>query len=153
MNSTEAVLQIGGTGFIGRALAARLVAAGHEVHVLGRRPASGLPAGVVVHCGDQGDRDVVRPLLARCGAVALIAGTTAPAVTCNTGSGKGGGLRELIAVVERVTGRTLAVNYRPARASDVGRIVLDAGLARASLSWVPGGSLEEGVTRTWRSLQ
>lgn len=300
MNSTEAVLLVGGTGFIGRALAARLAAAGHEVHVLGRRPASGLPAGVVVHCGDQGDRDVVRPLLARCGVIVHLAGATvpadtawqpvaeveasllpalrflecaqefpgrryvllstggalygdadlaseqtrlapgsyhgagklalesffgvfgqrqpgslsilrpanvygpgqplragfgvirtllerardggrlvvygdgsavrdylyiddmvaaclaaltAPAVTCNIGSGEGVALRELIAIVERVTGRALAVDYRPARASDVGRIVLDAGLARASLGWGPGVSLEEGVARTWRSLQ
>lgn len=296
----EAVLLVGGTGFIGRALAARLVAAGHEVHVLGRRPASGLPAGVVVHCGDQGDRDVVRPLLARCGVVVHLAGATvpadtvwqpvaeveasllpalrflecaqefpgrryvllstggalygdaelaseqtrlapgsyhgagklalesffgvfgqrqpgnlsilrpanvygpgqplragfgvirtllerardggrlvvygdggavrdyvyiddmvaacvvalaAPAVTCNIGSGEGVALRELIAIVERVTGRTLAVDYRTARASDVGRIVLDAGLAREKLRWAPGVGLEEGVARTWRSLQ
>lgn len=300
MSSTEAVLLVGGTGFIGRALAARLAAAGHEVHVLGRRPASGLPAGVVVHCGDQGDRDVVRPLLARCGVIVHLAGATvpadtawqpvaeveasllpalrflecaqefpgrryvllstggalygdadlaseqtrpapgsyhgagklalesffgvfgqrqpgslsilrpanvygpgqplragfgvirtllerasdggqvvvygnggavrdylyiddmvaaclaaltAPALICNIGSGEGVALRELIATVERVTGRALAVDYRPARASDVGRIVLDAGLARASLGWMPGVSLEEGVARTWRSLR
>lgn len=75
------VLLVGGTGFIGRALAARLSADGREVHVLGRRPASGLPAGVVVHCGDQGDFDVVRPLLRQCRTVVHLAGATVPADT------------------------------------------------------------------------
>lgn len=295
-----AVLLVGGTGFIGRALAARLVAEGREVHVLGRRPASGLPAGVFVHCGDQSDRDVVRPLLERCSTVVHLAGATVPAdtvwqpvaeveasllpalcflecaqefpehrylllstggalygdavfasensrllpgsyhgagklalesffgvfgqrypgrlsilrpanvygpgqplragfgvirtllerardggqlvvygdggavrdylyiddmvaacvaaleataITCNIGSGEGVALRELIAIVERVTGKALAVDYRPARASDAGRIVLDAGLARATLDWAPSISLEEVICRTWRSLQ
>lgn len=299
MSSREAILLVGGTGFIGRALAARLLAEGREVHVLGRRPATGLPAGVVVHCGDQGDADVVRPLLGRCSAVVHLAGATVPAdtvwqpvaeaeasllpalrflecaqefperryllvstggalygdadfaseqsrlapgsyhgagklalesffgvfgqrhpgrlsilrpanvygpgqplragfgvirtllerardggslvvygdggavrdylyiddmvaacvaalrgpaVTCNIGSGEGVALRDLIAIVERVTGKPLAVDYRPARASDVGRIVLDARLARSCLGWAPRVGLEEGVGRTWRSL-
>lgn len=299
MSTTEAVLLVGGTGFIGRALAVRLAAMGREVHVLGRRPVTGFPEGVVVHCGDQGDREVVRPLLARCGAVVHLAGATvpadtvwqpvaeveasllpalrflecaqefsgrryvllstggalygdadlaseqtrlapgsyhgagklalesffgvfgqrqpgsvsilrpanvygpgqplragfgvirtllerardgeplvvygdggavrdylyiddmvaacvaalaAPAVTCNIGSGQGMALRDLIAIVERVTGKTLAVDHRPARASDVGRIVLDAGLARGSLGWAPEIGLAEGIARTWRGL-
>ncbi len=299
MNTTEAVLLVGGTGFIGRALAARLAAMGHEVHVLGRRPAAGFPEGIVVHCGDQGEPAVLRPLLARCGAVVHLAGATvpadtvwqpvaeveasllpalrflecaqefsgrryvllstggalygdadlaseqsrlvpgsyhgagklalesffgvfsqrqqgslsilrpanvygpgqplragfgvirtllerahdggrlvvygdggavrdylyiddmvaacvaalaAPSITCNIGSGEGVALRELIVIVERVTGRTLAVDYRPARASDVARIVLDAGLAREKLHWAPGVGLEEGIARTWRGL-
>lgn len=299
MNTKEAVLLVGGTGFIGRALATRLAAMGHEVHVLGRRPAAGFPEGIVVHCGDQGEPAVVRPLLARCSAVVHLAGATVPAdtvwqpvaeveasllpalrflecaqeflgrryvllstggalygdatfasektllapgsyhgaakqslesffrvfgqrkasglsilrpsnvygpgqplrdgfgvirtllerardggrlvvygdggavrdylyiddmvaaciaalatpaVTCNIGSGEGVALRELIVIVERVTGRTLAVDYRPARASDVARIVLDAGLAREKLHWAPGVGLEEGIARTWRGL-
>lgn len=81
MSSKEAILLVGGTGFIGRALAARLLAAGREVHVLGRRPATGLPAGAVVHCGDQGDRELMHPILARCGAVVHLAGATVPADT------------------------------------------------------------------------
>lgn len=81
MNSTEAVLLVGGTGFIGRALAARLVSTGCEVHVLGRRLASNLPSGVIAHCGDQGDRNLVRPLLERCSTVVHLAGATVPADT------------------------------------------------------------------------
>lgn len=293
------VLLVGGTGFIGRALAARLLAAGHEVHVLGRRPATGLPAGVNVHCGDQGDRELVRPLLARCGAVVHLAGATVPAdtvwqpvaeveasllpalrflecaqefvdrrylllssggalygdagiadetsallpssyygagklalevffgvfgqrhpgrlsilrpanvygpgqplragfgvirtllerardggavvvygdgaalrdyvyiddmvaacmaalggqtITCNIGSGQGVALRQLIAIVEQVTGRQLVIEHRPARASDVGRIVLDSVRAREQLGWTSCIGLDEGVRRTWQSL-
>ncbi|WP_265944540.1 NAD-dependent epimerase/dehydratase family protein [Dechloromonas sp. A34] len=300
MKSTGAILLVGGAGFIGRSLAARLVALGNEVHVLSRRLAGELPAGVIAHQGDQGDHDVVVPLLARCaevfhlatattpadtvwqpameaevsvlpalrflecaqqfpankylyvstggalygdaklateqaslapvsyhgagklalesffgvfgqrhpgrltilrpsnvygpgqglrpgfgavrtllerardsgrlvvygdgGAVrdylyiddmvaACVAALAAPAVTYNIGSGVGVALRELIAIVERVTGKPLAVDYRPARASDVGGIVLDSGLAMASLGWVPNVGLEEGIARTWRSLQ
>ncbi|RME38858.1 MAG: NAD-dependent epimerase/dehydratase family protein, partial [Thermoflexia bacterium] len=48
------VLITGGTGLIGRALAAELVAAGHEVAVLSRNPqgARGLPPGVRVERWD-----------------------------------------------------------------------------------------------------
>jgi UDP-glucose 4-epimerase len=300
VSSREAILLVGGTGFIGRALAARLLAEGREVHVLGRRPATGLPAGVVVHCGDQGDADVVRPLLGRCSAVVHLAGATVPAdtvwqpvaeaeasllpalrflecaqefperryvllstggalygdcglaneasplrpssyhgagkvaleaffgvlgqrhagclsilrpanvygpgqplragfgiirtllervrdggrvkvygdgsvvrdylyiddmveaclaalagpaITCNIGSGQGVSLRELIAVVERVTEKRLPIDLQLARPSDVGRIVLDATKAREGLDWLAHVGLEEGVRRTWQSLQ
>jgi len=300
MKEKGAILLVGGTGFIGRALAARLHQEGHEVHVLGRRPAKGLPGGVLVHSGDQADKALIRPLLERCAAVVHLAAATVPAdtvwqpvaeaqaslmpalgfleciqdfpgcrcllissggalygataegaaedlrlaptsyygagkvalesffqvfgqrqpgclsilrpsnvygpgqplrggfgvirtllerartdgkvevfgdgtslrdylfiddmvaaclaaldaptVTCNVGSGQGVSLLELIAVVERVTGKRLAVEYRPARASDVSRIVLDPQRATERLGWTPGVSLEEGIRRTWLSL-
>lgn len=81
MKSTGAILLVGGTGFIGRSLAARLVAHGREVHVLSRKPAVGLPVGVHAHQGDQGDPDVVGPLLARCSEVFHLATATTPADT------------------------------------------------------------------------
>lgn len=81
MKSIGAILLVGGAGFIGRSLAARLVAHGKEVHVLSRRLAGELPAGVVAHQGDQGDPDVVAPLLARCAEVFHLATATTPADT------------------------------------------------------------------------
>lgn len=81
MKSTGAILLVGGAGFIGRSLAARLVAHGKEVHVLSRRLAGELPAGVVAHRGDQGDPDVVAPLLAHCAEVFHLATATTPADT------------------------------------------------------------------------
>jgi UDP-glucose 4-epimerase len=70
----------------------------------------------------------------------------------NGGSGVGGALRALMATVERVTGRRMAVEYHPARASDIGRIVLDVGRARERLGWVPSICIEDGVGRTWRGI-
>lgn len=278
----------------------QFVADGYDVHVLGRRPASGLPAGIVAHRGDQGDRELLLPLLDRCSIVVHLAGATVPAdtvrqpvaeaeasllpalrflecaqdfpenryllvssggalygdadfaneqtplapnsyygagklafesfcgvfalrhpghlsilrpanvygpgqplragfgivrtllerardgaqlvvygdgsavrdylyiddmvaacvaalatpaATYNIGSGEGMALHQLIAIVERLTGCQLAIDYRPERASDVGRIVLDIGQARECLGWSPRIGLEEGVERTWRSLR
>lgn len=81
MKSTGAILLVGGAGFIGRSLAARLVEHGKEVHVLSRSLAGELPAGVVAHQGDQGDPDVVAPLLARCTEVFHLATSTTPVDT------------------------------------------------------------------------
>ena len=39
MSSSSGILLVGGSGFIGRALAASLAAEGREVHVLSRKPA------------------------------------------------------------------------------------------------------------------
>jgi UDP-glucose 4-epimerase len=75
------ILLVGGTGFIGRALAESLAAEGREVHVLSRKPAPGLPAGVLGHVGDQGDRAILRPLLGRCAQVIHLASATTPGDT------------------------------------------------------------------------
>lgn len=299
LKSTGAILLVGGTGFIGRSLAARLVAQGKEVHALSRKVTGNLPVGVVPHQGDQGDLDVVAPLLARCtevfhlatattpvdtvwqpaveaeasvlpalrflecaqqfpknryfyvstggalygdaelateqaslapcsyhgagklslesffgvfgqrypglltilrpsnvygpgqelrpgfGAIrtllerardngtvtiygdggtvrdylfiddlvsACLCALSGPAGTYNIGAGEGTSLSNLLAVVERVTGRRLKTEYQPARASDVGSIVLDIRFARQQLGWEPETSLENGVLRTWECL-
>ena len=81
MSSPSGILLVGGSGFVGRALAASLAAEGWEVHVLSRKPALGLPAGVQGHVGDQGDKAVLRPLLARCGQVIHLASATTPGAT------------------------------------------------------------------------
>lgn len=81
MSSQSGILLIGGSGFVGRALAASFAAEGREVHVLSRRPALDLPAGVQAHVGDQGDKAVLRPLLARCGQVIHLASATTPGDT------------------------------------------------------------------------
>jgi UDP-glucose 4-epimerase len=81
MSSISGILLVGGSGFIGRALAASLAAEGREVHVLLRKPAPGLPAGVQGHVGDQGDKAVLRPLLGRCAQVIHLASATTPGDT------------------------------------------------------------------------
>ena len=81
MSSPSGILLVGGTGFIGRALAASFAAEGWEVHVLSRKPALDLPAGVQAHVGDQGDKALLNPLLARCAHVIHLASATTPGDT------------------------------------------------------------------------
>ena len=68
----------GGTGLIGRALAADLTGAGHEVRVLSRDPsrAEGLPAAVQVAAWDAKSAEALAPLLADAQAVVHLAGAS-----------------------------------------------------------------------------
>ena len=81
MSSSSGILLVGGSGFIGRALAASFAIEGREVHVLSRKPALDLPTGVQAHVGDQGDKAVLNPLLARCAQVIHLASATTPGDT------------------------------------------------------------------------
>jgi len=299
MSSPSGILLVGGSGFIGRALVASFAAEGREVHVLSRKPAPSLPTGVQGHVGDQGDKAILRPLLARCAQVIHLASATTPGDTVwspsaeaeasllpalrfleclqdfpesrvifvstggalygnaeiasettvlspssyhgagkvaleaffsvlgqrrssqttilrpsniygpgqpqragfgiirnmlerardggqvtlwgdgssvrdylyiddmvaacklvllgpagifNIGAGIGTSLNELIAQVQMITGRTLLVQRRPARASDVRQIVLDASRAMECLGWRPKVGLAEGILATWNWL-
>jgi UDP-glucose 4-epimerase len=58
-------------------------------------------------------------------------------------------LRQLVAKLEIVVGRTAQVVYAPARSFDPPRIVLDTMRARAVLGWHPQTGLDEGLARTW----
>lgn len=71
----------------------------------------------------------------------------------NLGSGEGTSLRELIALVEAETGRTLHIEAQPAREGDVRRIVLDIDRIRRAVEWAPTTRLEEGIARTRRRLE
>jgi UDP-glucose 4-epimerase len=300
MSSPSGILLIGGSGFVGRALAASLAAEGREVYVLSRKPAPDLPPGVQSHVGDQGDEAVLRPLLGRCTQVIHLASATTPGDTVwspsaeaeasllpalrfleclqdfpesrvifvstggalygnaeganettipvpgsyygagkvaleaffsvlgqrrsggltilrpsniygpgqalragfgiiptllerardggtitiwgdggsvrdylyiddmvaacrsalvgpcgvfNIGAGVGTLLNDLIEQVQQITGRTLLVERKSARASDVGWIVLDTSRAREIWGWMPAVSLREGLRRTWWGLQ
>lgn len=65
------VLLTGGTGFLGKSVARRLAAAGHELRVLARERSNldGLPQGVLVARGDVTDADSLTRAAAGCGAV------------------------------------------------------------------------------------
>lgn len=71
----------------------------------------------------------------------------------NLGSGSGTSLRELIALVENVTGRKICVERQAGRGGDVARIVLGASRIRRAIEWAPTIGLEEGIARTWTELQ
>lgn len=72
--------------------------------------------------------------------------------TYNVGAGVGHSLREVLAEVERAASRNLKVNFRPGRAIDVPRIVLDSQMISAELGWVPKVSLRDGLASTWQWL-
>jgi len=81
MTQRPGILLVGGSGFLGRALAARFHALGEEVHVLSPQPGSGYPAGVSVHEGGQDEPEKVAALLARCARVFHLASGTTPGDT------------------------------------------------------------------------
>ena len=63
----------------------------------------------------------------------------------NVGSGRGYGVREVIAEVERVVGRRLEVNDGPRRGGDPPALVARIDRAREILGWVPRSSLEDMI--------
>lgn len=79
----QSILLIGGSGFIGRALAGRLASEGHDVHILSRTGTKSTDhrPGITEHIGDQADSTLVAPLLKKCRHVFHLAASTTPADT------------------------------------------------------------------------
>lgn len=72
----------------------------------------------------------------------------------NIGTGQGRSLREVIATIERQLGKTLRIEWKPARPVDVPTSVIAVERAREVLGWVPKTSFEDGLKETiawWRS--
>ena len=64
--------------------------------------------------------------------------------TLNIGSGKGHSLLDVVRIVEKVTGREVPLDFRPARAADVPRLVLNVERLRA-LGLYQSRPLTEGI--------
>ncbi len=73
----------------------------------------------------------------------------------NIGSGQGHNLKEVIHIIESITGRQIQVKYTDARSFDVPINVLDITRAGNDLKWTPTVSLQEGIARmyTWMAKQ
>jgi UDP-glucose-4-epimerase GalE len=72
----------------------------------------------------------------------------------NLGTGEGRSNREVLAVVERVTGRPVPVKPAPRRPGDPPELVADARRARETLGWAPRLSdLDTIVSTAWDWLQ
>jgi UDP-glucose 4-epimerase len=97
-----------------------------------------------------GDPDNVRDYVHLADVARAFAATTCgtlPSQTYNIGSGIGLSVRDILAAMESVLGRPIAVTYEPA---SVGAHlapwnVLDIGRARRDLGWQPTTALEDGL--------
>jgi UDP-glucose 4-epimerase len=69
----------------------------------------------------------------------------------NVGSGVGTSLKQVVGLVEAVTGRAVRVEHKPGRAFDIGEIVLDISRLRALVPFDPL-PLEAGIRRTWNAI-
>jgi nucleoside-diphosphate-sugar epimerase len=67
----------------------------------------------------------------------------------NVGGGEIATVREAIALLERISGRTLDVRYGPRAPGDLARTSADNARARAELGWQPGTGLEDGLRAHW----
>lgn len=77
------VLLIGGTGFIGTALARKLVTAGYSVHVIARHAPESPVAEAVMHAGNMDDAVLLESILPACGTVVHLACVTTPGASVN----------------------------------------------------------------------
>lgn len=83
--------------------------------------------------------------------VALLRVRDVPPVL-NIGSGVGTSLRQVVSVIEDVTGERLSLTRHPSRPVDVPRIVLDISLLRATVRHEPM-DLAAGVGLTWHAMR
>ena len=72
--------------------------------------------------------------------------------TFNVGSGNGVSLLSLIAMIEKLSGRTIPVLSRPERSTDVAAIHLDVDKLRDATGWIAKESLASGLHKTWEWL-
>ncbi len=80
---------------------------------------------------------------------ALVAAAKAPAdgQIINVGSGQETSINDLVATLEKVTGKSAHVLYNPQASGGVSRMVADLTRARKLLGYKPRVSLEEGIRR------
>jgi UDP-glucose 4-epimerase len=71
----------------------------------------------------------------------------------NAASGNAITLNDLVERIEVVSGRAIPRMHAPARAADVGKVLVSAETARIVFGWVADISLDEGLMRTWAWYQ
>lgn len=58
-----------------------------------------------------------------------------PSTACNLGTGKGASVKEIIQIIESVSGMTVPVEYGPRRAGDPSELIANPAKAKAVLGW------------------
>lgn len=76
-----------------------------------------------------------------------------PSKIYNIGGAKAYSLNEILAVIQRITGKVPLVNYTAARRLDLPINYLDVNRAKVELGWVPETSLEKGIELTYKWLE
>jgi UDP-glucose 4-epimerase len=71
----------------------------------------------------------------------------------NLGTGRGHSVKEVIAEVERTTGREVAREIAPRRPGDPPALVADPSLAERVLRWKARYSLDQIVATAWQWMQ
>ncbi|HSZ25532.1 MAG TPA: UDP-glucose 4-epimerase GalE [Cytophagaceae bacterium] len=71
-----------------------------------------------------------------------------PSIACNLGTGKGYSVKEVIGLVEEVTGLKVPVEYGERRPGDPPRLVAEPSLAKEKLGWVASYQDLKDVIRT-----
>lgn len=82
-------------------------------------------------------------------ATSLAMARASSGTTLNVGGGQEATMNETIAILERITGRTLDLRREDAVAGDQRRTKADTALARELLGWEPRTSLEDGLAAEW----
>lgn len=70
----------------------------------------------------------------------------------NLGSGKGYSVNEIIEIINKVSKKTIKVNYLPVKNYDVNYNVLSNSLISKELDWSPKVSIEDGIKRLYEKF-
>ena len=70
----------------------------------------------------------------------------------NLGTGDGATVKEVLAAVEKATGRTIRAVEAERRPGDPAELVADATRARERIGWAPRRSLEEAIADAWAGM-
>jgi UDP-glucose 4-epimerase len=73
---------------------------------------------------------------------------TVPSAEFNLGSGQGASIKEIIASVERITGRTVLVHTGPRRDGDPATLVASAQKFKRDAGWKPENSSLDNIVRS-----
>jgi UDP-glucose 4-epimerase len=132
----------------------------------GRGQLSGVPVGLIaqllLHVRKEtpfpvwGDGSVVRDYfhiddLTRA-FMAVLTDSSVPGGVYNIASGHGVSIKDIVALVQKVTGQPVKIDYQAARSIDVPAIWLDIQKFRTATGWQPTIELEEGIRSLWQSL-
>jgi UDP-glucose 4-epimerase len=122
------------------------VAAGHRPHVELYGTDYATPDGTCIrdyiHIVDLADAHILA-------LEALLRGGALPQRIFNLGNNRGYSVREVIAGVERVTGKTVPVKNFPRRDGDSPALVASHDAARRVLGWTPRCGLDEILSSAW----